>query len=59
MSLADNLNEKSEEDVMDLLPSQGEVLDAVHRRDWARLRTLSLRAGGFGDERRYVWYVII
>ena len=35
------------------------VTTAVHRRDWARLRELSLRTGGLGDERALAWYVTI
>lgn len=34
---------------------QGTVSDAVRCGDWARLRELSLRPGGFGEERRTAW----
>ena len=31
------------------------VQSAVHRRDWSCLRSLSLKPGGFGTDRRYAW----
>lgn len=45
----------SQEDVIEL----DEVEEAVERRDWERLRTLSLRTGGFGASRIKAWYFTI
>ncbi|THH12153.1 hypothetical protein EW145_g206 [Phellinidium pouzarii] len=48
---AENLKEKYD----DFNLGDGDVSDAVRRRDWSRLRVLSTRAGGFGEERNSAW----
>ncbi|KAL5498969.1 GYP8 [Sanghuangporus vaninii] len=35
--------------------TNNDILSAVRRRDWFCLRSLSVRPGGFGEERIYVW----
>ncbi|KAL5522985.1 GYP8 [Sanghuangporus sanghuang] len=35
--------------------TNNDVLSAIRRRDWSCLRSLSVRPGGFGDDRIYVW----
>ncbi|KAL5481071.1 GYP8 [Sanghuangporus weigelae] len=32
-----------------------DILSAIQGRDWSRLRSLSVRPGGFGEDRIYVW----
>lgn len=34
---------------------RNDVLDAIQCNNWARLRELSLRPGGFGEERLQAW----
>lgn len=33
------------------------AIDAVYCNDWVQLRKMSLRPGGFGEDRRKVWCV--
>ncbi|EJC99233.1 uncharacterized protein FOMMEDRAFT_170559 [Fomitiporia mediterranea MF3/22] len=39
----------------DELYNNDNVLNAIRRGDWASLRSLSLRPGGFGEDRRHAW----
>lgn len=47
---------KESTDTEELNAEKDYVAAAVSRRDWEELRKLSLRPGGFGEDRRDVWY---
>ena len=49
--------EPKKEGAIEIKETHDEVLDAIERGDWERLRELSLRSGGFGKAREKAWYV--